>query len=338
MVAIDIDRTISRWAVLVASALIHSSMGAAPSPGVAQISPATEYSGSADASGGAACGPDFFITCDDEDAILRVYRRTGGGGPVAQIDLGKIRELRVPGAKKELDLEAAAPLGDKVYWIGSHGNSKEGKVAPNRRQLFATTVSADQGKFRVALAGQPYRRLIEDLIATPALREFNLADAAADGRAPKDEGGLNIEGLAASTEGHLLLGFRNPVPQGRALLVPVLNPEEIIRGAQARIGEPIRLDLGGRGIRDLVLVGREYFILAGDRGEADRRALSAQLYRWQGVGAVPQLVAEFPKLNPEAIIVHADAAGRELHVLSDDGRKPPLPAAKRTFRGVTVRL
>ena len=270
--------------------------------------------------------------------MLRVYRRNGGGGPVAQIDLGEIRELRVPGAKKELDLEAAAPLGDKVYWIGSHGNNKEGKVSPNRRQLFATTVSAGNGEFRVALAGQPYRRLVEDLIATPALREFKLADAAANGRAPKDEGGLNIEGLVASIDGHLLLGFRNPVPQGRALLVPVLNPEEIIRGARARIGEAIRLDLGGRGIRDIVLMGREYFILAGDHGEADRRPLIPQLYRWQGVGTAPRLVAEFPKLNPEAIIAYPDATGRELQVLSDDGQKPPLPATKRKFRGVTVRL
>jgi hypothetical protein len=332
----NITRLHSACATLVAAVLIHANGLAAPTASAPQISAASAYSGSADASGGVASGADFFITCEDEDSILRLYRRKGGGGPVAQFDLGDIRELRVPREKKELDLEAAASLGDKVFWIGSHGNNKDGEVTPNRRQLFATTVSAADGKLRVALVGQPYRRLVDDLIASPALREFKLDAAAAAGRAPKEEGGLNIEGLAATSDGHLLVGFRNPIPQGRALLVPLLNPEEMIRGERAKIGAPIRLDLGGRGIRDIVLVGREFFILAGD-GDTEHRHVVTQLYRWQGVGTAPQRVADFPTLNPEALIVYPDATGRELQVLSDDGQKPPLSAAKRTFRAVTVR-
>ena len=36
-------------------------------------------------------------------------------------------------------------------------------------------------------------------------------------RAAEAEGGFNIEGLAAAPDGSLLIGLRNPIPQGRAL-------------------------------------------------------------------------------------------------------------------------
>ena len=333
MIAVGGFRTIPGRLVL---ALSTAGFALAQPSRMAKVDDVSTYTGSADVSGGVAVGREFFIVCEDEDSALRVYRRTSAGAPAARIDLDDTRALRVPGAKKELDLEAAARIGDKVFWIGSHGNNKDGEVAPSRRQLFATKISDDNGTFRVELVGQPYRRLVEDLIETPSLRELRLADAAASGRAAKDKGGLNIEGLAATPDGHLLLGFRNPVPQGRALIVPVLNPEEIIRGTRAKIGEPIRLDLAGRGIRDLVQFGREYLILAG-AGDDDHAKLVTQLYRWSGAGSAPSLLAEFPGLNPEVIITYHDSAGGDVQVLSDDGRKPALPTARRSFRSVRVR-
>src|SRR5690606_28821785 len=160
--------------------------------------------------------------------------------------------------------------------------------------IFATRIAVASGRAKFEVVGEPYRRLLEDLIAAPVLRPYGLAEASAAGRAPKDEGGFNIEGLAATPEGHLLIGLRNPVPQGRALVVPLLNPAEIIRGQRARLGEPALLDLAGRGIRDLVGVGREYFILAGEPGDNDRSSLSTQLFRWAGDSAAPVRLAEFP--------------------------------------------
>jgi hypothetical protein len=329
-----ITRGLSRWLGLSVATL--PGLSAPQTSAKAQLGAVARYSGAADVSGGVAVGRDFFIVCEDEASALRVYPRKGDTRPVTEIDLDDQRHLRVPGAKKELDLEAAARLGDLVFWIGSHGNNKDGKLAPSRRQLFATKITDGNGKVRVELTGQPYRHLVEDLIATPALREFKFADAVAKGRAAKDEGGLNIEGLAATPDGQLLLGFRNPVPQGRALLVPVLNPAELLRGARAKIGDPVRLDLAGRGIRDIVLVGREYLILAG-AGDDETAKLVTRLYRWSGAGSTPTLVTEFPGLNPEVIITYPDSEHGEAQILSDDGQKPPPPAAKRTFRSVTVR-
>jgi hypothetical protein len=48
--------------------------------------------------------------------------------------------------------------------------------------------------------------------------------AQAAGQSPEAACGLNIEGLAATAGAALLIGFRNPLDQGRALLLPLLNP------------------------------------------------------------------------------------------------------------------
>jgi hypothetical protein len=308
---------------------------APPSP---RVSAVTDYAGSADASGAVSLGTNYFVVGDDEDDTLRIYRRHNGGAAVADAVLSGWPNLQIEGVKKpELDIEAAARLGDLVFWLGSHGNSKKGKIAPSRRQLFATTITETNGEFHIAPAGQPYRHLLEDFITDPRLQRFHLAEAAAKGRAPKDSEGFNLEGLCATPDGHLLVGFRNPIPQGRALLVPLLNPAAMLRGERARLGDPIQLDLQGRGIRDLLLVGNKYFIIAGDyQGGKAKGALVSQLYQWDGQSTAPRHLVDFPRLNPEAVIAYPDTGGTELQILSDDGEKPPLPPAQRKFRGVTV--
>ena len=45
----------------------------------------------------------------------------------------------------------------------------------------------------------------------------------------------------------MFIGFRNPVPQGKALVVPLLNPREVVHGQRAQPGESVLLDLAGRG-------------------------------------------------------------------------------------------
>ena len=303
-----------------------------------RVSVSATYTGSADASGAVSLGTNYFVVGDDEDNTLRIYRRHGDGAPVMVENVGEWNTLQAKGGKKkELDLEAAARLGDKIFWLGSHSNNKNGKIELNRRQLFATTITETNGAFHIAPAGLPYRHLVEDLASDSRLEKFKLAEAAAAGRAPKDAGGFNLEGICATPDGHLLIGFRNPIPHGRALLVPLLNPEAIIHGEQAQLGYPIQLDLQGRGIRDLILVGNEYFIIAGDyRGGKAAGALISQIYQWDGHSAQPRLLVSLPQMNPEALIAYPDTGNKELQVLSDDGQKPPLPSDKRTFRSVKV--
>ena len=269
-----------------------------------------------DASAAVAVGDGLFVVANDEDNVLRVYRSDRGGGPVASFPLDTF--LGVEPEHPEADIEGAARIGDRIYWITSHGRNKDAKKRPNRRRFFATEVREAGDRITLAGVGTPYRDLLKDLEEDPDLDEFKL-DKAAE-KAPEDEDGLNIEGLAATPRGHLLIGFRNPIRKGRALLVPLENPDEVIRGRRARLGEPIALDLGKRGVRSIEYrpAEEEYLIVAG--AYDDRRDF--RLYRWSGdPDDDPEGVqgVDFGGLNPEALFFARDGDRSRVLVLSDDG-------------------
>jgi hypothetical protein len=80
--------------------------------------------------------------------------------------------------------------------------------------------------------------------------------------------------------GSALIGFRSPIPNGRALVVPLWNPLEVTRGGRARLGEPMLLDLGGRGLRSLSTWRGRYLIVAGEPASGG----PSTLYEWDGRG------------------------------------------------------
>ena len=171
-----------------------------------------------------------FIVADDEDNTFRLYRCDRPGLPAESIPwdahLGIDPETD---EHPEADIEGAAMLGDHVYWISSHGRNKDGKWRPNRHRFFAITVTRDGKGTRVEPFGKPVDNLATKLVADRRLRRFKL-DAAlrpdqdrAKELAPKREG-FNIEGLSAMADGRsLLLGLRNPRPNGKALLIPLVQ-------------------------------------------------------------------------------------------------------------------
>jgi hypothetical protein len=308
------------------------------------------FSGMCDASGAVEVAPGRFAVADDEANVLRVYDADRGGPPLLSVDVSD--DLHLPQKKKpnppnapdkphkapEADIEAATRLGEHAFWLTSHGRSNSGKLKSERHRFFATTLPHDGAALR--LVGVAYESLFSDLVADPRLARFDLAAAAE--RAPKAPGGFNIEGMTArlGAEG-VLIGFRNPIPQGRALLVPLLNPEEVTTGSAARFGDPIALSLGGLGVRSLTVWHGKYLIAAGhfDRGSASR------LYTWDGRGAPRYLRAlDFSGFNPEAFFTPEDRD--EILVLSDDGsltidgepcKKLKDPSRKR-FRGAWLEL
>lgn len=280
----------------------------------ATLSPPTVFTGMCDASGAVALDADHFAVANDEDNVIRIYRAMDGGAPVQAFDVSGF--LKVDPRKPETDLEGACWLGNKAFWIGSHGRNRSGKFRPNRDYLFATTFVKTNGGFELVPAGQPYTHLLADLIAEPRLKRFKL-DAASQ-LAPKAPGALNIEGIAGTPDGHLLIGFRNPIPGDRALVVPLLNPEEILIGQRARLGDPLLLDLGGRGVRDLARWQDGYLISAGPfNGEG-----SFALYTWAGGQATPKLIPgiKLKHFHAEAIIAYPDRPGM-FQLLSDDGTR-----------------
>lgn len=293
----------------------------------------TRYRGPCDASAAAPLDADHFVVANDETNTLNIYRR-GEARAVGALSLGGFLGA---GKKDEADIEAAAAVGARIYWITSHGRDSSGRPRPSRQRFFATELRPGDVP-TVAPIGTPYRDLLRDLTESEALAPYRLADAAK--RAAEADGGLNIEGLAATPGGQLLIGLRNPLPRLRALVIPLQNPAEVIEGRRAVLGAAIELDLGGRGIRAIAQVGAGYVISAGP--PADRGTFA--LYRWSGNpgdAPVPMAGIDLGDLRPEALFAIPQTA--QLQLLSDDGgvttagvECKKLPAAQQSFRSLIV--
>jgi hypothetical protein len=321
-------RCIGRWRVARVGAALLCFSTALPSAAAPQP---TRYLGMCDASAAVAVGDDAFVAASDESNTLLLYRR-GEPRPVGSFDVATF--LRVA-KKQEVDIEAAAAIGARVYWITSHSRNSKGKGQTSRSRLFATQLQPNDA---IVTVGAPYLGLLGDLEAAPALARYGLAEAA---RLPAEApGGLNIEGLAATADGQLLIGLRNPLHEGRALIIPLRNPAEVIDGARAKLAAPFELDLGGRGVRSIERIGGEYLIVAGPTADSGTFAL----YRWSGTrgeGAAPIAGIDLGTLRPEAL--YAVPQTHQLELLSDDGgivtdgeRCKDMPVSRQAFRGLIV--
>ncbi len=304
----------------------------------AQAEEYIQFSGISDASAGIVIGTEKtgykFLIADDEEPELRLFS-PGGGAPEKVFSIQN--QLALSGKQKEFDLEGAARIGDTAYWITSHGRSSKGKVQLSRYIFFATEI--DDANLSIKVKGKPFHGMLDALLASPELAAYDLKSAAL--LPPKEKGGLNIEGLCASPEGWLWIGFRNPVPKGKALLVPLKNPEKVILGGKPDLGTPITLDLGGLGVRDLCYTGTQYYIIGGPQSSG-----TCKLFRWDGKKeSQPQEVIKSFKGDFGAeIILNLNSKDKEqLYVLCDDGGKKingvenkKQPLKKRTFRGLKI--
>lgn len=325
--------------ILIVSAAAVAAAGAdAPSDSL------VEYQGLCNASASVALDGGRFIVADDEDkpkTFLRVYRAGQAELPLSTHLVSNDAMELDPSEDLEVDLEGAARIGDRIYWIGSHSAGKNAKPRPNRRRLFATRVVSNGSQTQVEVIGKPYKQLVKDLDEDPAYAGFDLKKAGKI--APKDIGGLSIEGLSATPEGDLLIGFRNPVPEGKALIARLKNPKGVTDGKPAKFAAPIVLDLGKLGIRSLEWAEtlKAYLIVGGPPGEG----AGSRLFRWSGdPGEKPEPIpgVDLTSLNPEALFVEKGT----VTVLSDDGRRKfagqerdcAAPGVVKSFRGLQVQL
>jgi hypothetical protein len=292
-----------------------------------------------------------FIIANDEDNTLRAYRSTGGEPiEVAGGNLNKFLRLDPKNDNDDkADFEGATWLDGKVYWIGSHSRSGKGKLRKQRWQFFATRVS---GSFAEP-AVDPTKRAFKGLLPAIAALDDRLNDQIKlkvdeDEDLAPDEGGFNIEGLTARADGKsLLLALRSPLLNGDAVLIPLTNPKGVVdKDKEPKLGKPIRLDLGGRGIRSIeyAAAAKAYFIMAGPSG---KKSGAFDLLRWPvnetgpavpvpGFAAALENLDKLRPFQPEALVV--DATGKKLHLFSDDGdlcKKEKIPPA---FRSVTVTI
>lgn len=299
----------------------------------------TRYRGLCDASAAVALGPKHFVVADDDHHMLTIYQR-GKPEAVTCVDLIKDSgECLRSGKPTKSDIEGAARIDDRIYWISSHSANSDGKFKKTRRQFFATDVLESAAGPTVSAATPSYTGLIEALVADPRFADLRLASEA--GKGPEEPGGLNIEGLAATPDKELLIGFRNPLSNHRvasrrkALLVPFKNPADVLKTAAPVFGDPIALDLGGLGIRSIELVGSQFAIVAGPFGPKSR-VQGFVLYTWSGKAAdAPRRVkgVDFGSMHPEALFATGGKNG--IYVLSDDGDDCP---ADKSFRGMALTL
>jgi hypothetical protein len=304
-----------------------------PPPGADRV---VTFRGTCDASGAVELDARHFAVADDEDNLIRVYDADLGGAPLRVVNLSPQLPLAKP-INAESDFEAATLLGEHAFFLASHGRTAKAVRDPDRLLFFATTLPAAGSQARVL--GKPYRSLLDDLVSEPMLAAFELG--AASQLAPKQPGGLNLEGLSVEPDGSLLLGFRSPVPEGQALLIRLLNPRQILAGQRAKFSKPLRLDLQGLGVRALSTWGPDRLIVAGPSGDGGPFRLFRHDRR-DKLTLVSKL--DFTGFGPEGFFT--PEARDELLILSDDGTrvmhgkacKKLRDSGMKSFRGVWVKL
>jgi hypothetical protein len=300
----------------------------------AATSAASPFEEACDGSAVVSVGDGHFLNATDEDNVIRLYR-LGQGRPVRSFDQnGFLRpEPKKKRGPKEVDIEAVARLGDRLYWIGSHGNDGKGQRETSRERLFATTLTGQGATATLAPVGKmPYAGLLGDFRKIQG--GVGQALGAALNKPPK-EGGISIEGLAADGSDDLLIGFRSPLVGNQAIVLPLHQAADLVQGGAApRLGTPMLLDLQGRGIRAIEAQPKAagtYWVLAGPAGSGPG---TFQLYEWRpGTKPMPLSGADLSTQGggPEGLMV-SDAG--ELLVARDGGDVQGCkdqPLAQRRF-------
>jgi len=291
------------------------------------------FKGVCDASAAVAIGSTHLLVAEDENDALLLYA-TGNPTAVKTFDFSSLLRIDID---RESDIEGAARIGNRIYWITSHGRNGKGKIRANRYQLFATDISNSQPTTLELDWVGSYRKLIDDVlnihswespdsnvttVAISLLREATLLhDKKEKQLAPKKDG-LNIEALAAlpSHQG-LLIGLRNPLFQNRALVLHLKNPDLLFagNGAKARFGEPRFIDLDGLGLRSMAYhpATKKLLIIAGGKKSGG----SFKLFEWDyHKNTPPVLIWTLPSTqgsNPEGLVIK----GSQIHVLHDEGSR-----------------
>ena len=261
-----------------------------------------------DLSGGTRVG-DWLVLVSDESRSVILMQSQGN----AYAHVGTVELLA---GEKEFDLEGVAADGDIVYVCGSHsavrkqlaGQIGHIKFRPNCDVVF---------RFRLKTDGT-----IRDIDQRSLRQAIDTHDVLAPfAHLASKENGIDIEGLACR-DGKLYFGFRGPVLRDN--WVPVM-----VTGFDKPNGNDVRyVQLGGRGICDLVDVSDGILVLAGPSGDGEE---GYRLWHWNGVCGLAS--PDDCKLKPltglpaepvgklEGLILLKEKSGRyELLLLSDGPR------------------
>jgi hypothetical protein len=267
-----------------------------------------QYRETCDGSGAAAIDAMHFVDVNDENQALRLYQR-GVATPLQTMELGLGEAVTA-----EVDLEDLERVGNRLYMVASHGRKASGNLDRARYKYAAFDLGGTPPAITLTPVGVSGQLLDQMLVSanwdTPnanviaALQAASMLGTASDPNLAPEVNGTNIEALASDGAGKLLVGFRNPRPAGKAIVVAIANPDAALTGA-ARFANAFELDLGGLGIRSMTRAASGILIVAGPHTGGGPYAL----YTWTPPGAPTRLtdITAPPQTAPEAVVTYDSA-------------------------------
>lgn len=248
---------------------------------------------------------------------------------------GKSFEKKLAGL--EIDLEGSTVINGIFYFITSHDRAGAKKRGTKRRYLMGISPKTNSETLSFEPVGTPFTALMEAMAEDSRFSALML-NGYLDG---SDDPLINIEGLTDTESGSLLVGFRSPLIDEKALIVTINNPSAVLDGQSPRF-EVRTINLKGSGIRAMARHGSKYFIVAGPVDDSD---LPFELYQWapEDSEKEPLMIHRFSDhLQPEAIALSKD---KKLLILSDDGameiegtRCKDLPETLQRFRMISYSI
>jgi len=259
-----------------------------------------------------------FIVVEDEKQYPFSLVTINPDGSIGSVPLSP-ESLEAGDAFWKLDDLEGVALGQSgyIYTTTSHSRDGDGDEKKSRDKLVRFKIEGDR-----VVEPMLVRGLKPALVAThPVLA------SAAEIRDVKTGGGLNIEALEISPDHQrLLIGFRSPLIDNRAIIASVENPSEIFEaGKPPRISATLEtLDLGGNGIRGMSYLPSldGYLVIS---GPASREQIHFQLWFWSGRQGNPARLVTVPGLqgleHAEGISPAVIDGQQRIIIVSDDGSR-----------------
>lgn len=259
-----------------------------------------------------------FLVVEDEKQHPFSLVTINAGGSVSNTPLTREEQNIDDTFWKLDDLEGLTlDKAENIYAITSHSRDGDGDEKKSRDKLVRFRIENDRVVSPIVVKG-----------LKPALVAAHPVLAAAAGVLDvKTANGLNIEALEISSDQqHLLIGFRSPLLENRAIIAFIENPSAIFEtGEPPRIATTLEtLDLGGNGIRGMSYLPclDGYLVIS---GPVAREQLQFQLWFWGGHQGEPARRVTVPGLQG---FEHAEGVSsaviddrQQIIIVSDDGSR-----------------
>ena len=261
-----------------------------------------------------------FLVVEDEKQYPFSLVTLGPDGNVGSTAL-RLESLAAGDAFAKLDdLEGIAlDRAGFIYAITSHSRDGDGGEKKSRDKLVRFRIEGDRVVAPKVVKG-----------IKPALTAAHpVLAAAAAIRDVKSDAGLNIEALDMSPDQQrLLIGFRGPLLDARAIIASIDNPSAMFES-----GEPphiaanlTTLDLGGDGIRGMSYIpALDGYLLISGPVSGEQEQIQFRLWFWCGQADRPARPVTVPGLpgfeHAEGVSPAAIDGRQQIIFVSDDGNR-----------------